>query len=128
MKQWHFFDRVYRRWVVLMIGKYEDFQQEMKDCEYTEAQYLEPAKGMCVELTHENSKQNATVVWLAEWETASLVHEIAHLVMMCFDQCRIPISSENTESFAFYSEYWWTQFNRARKRYPNGNEPKDARK
>ncbi len=127
MKQWHFFDKVYRRWVVLIICSFSELEEELKDCEYTELAELEEAKGMCIDLNKDNSRQNCAMIWLAEWETATLVHEIAHLVMLCFGQCSIPISRKNGESFAFYSEYWWGQFNRARKRWPNGNSIKDAK-
>lgn len=111
-----------------MICSFEDFKKEMKDgAEYSAVEDLEPAQGMCVSLTFTNSSQNAEIVWLDRWNTATLVHEITHLVMACFEECRVPISRDNSESFAFYTEYWWTQFNRARKKWPNGNSPKDAK-
>ena len=128
MKQWHFFDRVYRRWVVLHIGPLEEFKEEMNACEYTEMYELHDAKGMCIELNETNSKQKCCYIWLKEYESATLVHEITHLVMMQFDQVGVPISRDNTEAYAFYAEYWWTQIQRARKKWPNGSTPKDARK
>lgn len=128
MKQWYFYDKVYRRWVVFHIGPFEELQKEMEDSNYIERQELRDAKGMCIELTYENSEQYCCYLWLKEYESATLVHEITHLVMMQFDEVGVPISRENTETFAFYAEYWWTQIQRARKKWPNGNEPKDARK
>lgn len=129
MKEWHFFDKVYRRWVVLFIGNVDDLIEELKISDFKEdCDWIKGAKGACIELNAENSSQNSTIVWLKEYETSTLIHEIAHLVMMLFDQVGVPISRDNTESFSFYSEYWFTQIQRARRKYPNGNKPKDARK
>ena len=127
--QWHFYEKVYRRWVVLFIGPVEKFSEEIKSNGYKDdVEWFKGAKGAAVELgPHNNDKgQNATIIWLSEYETATLVHEIAHLVMMLFDQVGVPISRDNTESFSFYSEYWFTHIQRARKKYPKGNTPKDA--
>lgn len=130
MKEWHIFDKVFRRWVVFFIGSHVDFAAEMKANGYTEdTEWFKEAKGACIELNASNNDkgQNATVIWLNEYETSTLVHEIAHLVMMLFDQVGVPISRDNTETFSFYSEFWFTQFQRVRRKYPNGNTPKDAR-
>lgn len=129
MKEWHFFDKVYRRWVVLFIGSFEDFKKELEANGYKDMEDLQDCKGMCVDLLPENNTagQNATIVWLKEWELATLVHEITHLVMMLFDQVLVPISRDNTESFAFYAEYWFTEITKARRKYPNGRTPKEAK-
>lgn len=130
MKQWHFFDKVYRRWVVLFLGTLDEFKDELRLQKYHEVDELEDAKGMCIELTESNhdSGQKCTIIWMREWETATLVHEITHLVMMCFDQVGVPISRENTEGFAFYAEFWFNEIQRTRRRFPSGNEPKEARR
>lgn len=91
---------------------------------YTE---LRDAKGMCIELNYDNSKQYCSYVWLKEYESATLIHELTHLVMFQLDEVGVPISRDNTETFAFYTEYWWTQIQRARKKWPDGNKPKDAK-
>ena len=127
MKEWHFYDKVFRRWAVLHIGSLEEFKAEMKASKYTKVDELRDAKGMCVELTYENSDQYCCYLWLKEYESATLVHEITHLVMMQLDEVGVPISMDNTEVFAFYCEYWWTEINRVRRKYPNGRSPKDAR-
>ena len=131
MKEWHFFDKVYRRWVVLFIGDHKELAAELKANGYTDdTEWFAEALGACVELnaTNNDQNQNATVVWLKEYNTATLVHEIAHLVMMLFDQVGVPISRDNTEAFSFYSEYWYNEINRARRKHPNGNRPKDVKK
>lgn len=127
MKQWHFYDKVFRRWTVLHVGSLDELRSEMKDAEYNERDELRDAKGMCIELTFENSNQYCCYLWLKEWETSTFVHELTHLVMMQLDEVGVPISRDNTETFAFYTEYWWTQMNHARKRWPNGNTPVQAR-
>jgi hypothetical protein len=130
MIQWHFYDKVYRRWLVLMLGSLTDLKEEMKTIKYKEIDDLHDAKGMCIELGGYNndSGQNCTIIWLKEWETATLVHEITHFVMMAFDQVGVPISRDNTESFAFYSEYWFNEIMRTRRRLPNGRTSTQARK
>lgn len=129
LKQWHFYDKVFRRWVVLFIGPFNEFKYEMELCKFHESTTLYDAKGMCIELNPENNdtNQNVTVMWLSEWEMATFVHELTHLVMMLFDQMGIPISMDNTETFAFYAEYWSTEIQRVRKRCPDGRPPKHAK-
>lgn len=130
MKEWHIFDKVFRRWVVYFICSPEEFADELKRCGYKEdTEWFSDAKGACLELNASNNdmKQNVTIVWLKEYETATLIHEISHLVMMLFDQVGVPISRDNTETFSFYSEFWFTQMQRVRRKYPDGNKPKHAR-
>jgi hypothetical protein len=129
MKQWHFYDRVYRRWVCLFIGEFQEFYDDLKRDEFSELDLITPAKGLTVELNDENNTagQRCTIIWMPVYEAATLVHELAHLVMFQFDQIGIPISKENTEAFAFYQEYWWTEIQRARRKYPAGRPPKDAK-
>lgn len=131
MKQWHIYDKVFRRWVVYFIGSAEDLVEELKRSGFNQdTEWFMDAKGACLELTPENNSHgnNATVVWLKEYETSTLIHEISHLVMILFDQVSVPISRDNTETFAFYAEFWFTQFQRVRRNFPDGNKPKDARK
>lgn len=131
MNEWHIFDKVYRRWVVFFIGPTDDFVAELKRCKYTDdTDWFKGAKGACILLDSSNHDggQDATVVWLRDFETSTLVHEVTHLAMLLFNQVGVPISLDNTEAFAFYTEYWFTQFLKVRRKYPNGNQPKDARK
>lgn len=133
MKQWHFFDKVYRVWVVLVISSPEDFLEFMKDSEYTDLEFIEELTSMAqgamlrVLPEHNTLGNNSTIIWMPKWDSGTLVHEISHLVMQIFDDSLIPISKDNTEAFAFYSEFWWNSFNRTYKKFPNGNKPKDAR-
>lgn len=131
MTQWHFFDKVYRRWVCLEIGGYDEFRDEVKSfgANGEVMNCVVPAKGLCLELNHDNntSGQYCLIIWMPKFETATLVHEISHLVMMCFTDVGVPISRENTEAFAFYSEFWFNEIQRARKKYPHGKPPKLAK-
>lgn len=130
MKEWHIYDKVFRRWVVYFICTPEEFSEEIKRIGYKDdTAWFMDAKGACIELdsTNNDKGQNVTIVWLKEYETATLIHEISHLVMMLFDQVGVPIARENTETFAFYSEYWFTQMQKVRRKYPDGNKPKHAR-
>lgn len=130
MRHWHFYEKVYRRWVVLMIGGFDEFKGELEANGFKEMDCIEDAKGMCVELLPENNEagQNCTIIWLKEYETATLVHEISHLVMMCFTQTSVPISRDNTEAFAFYMEYWFAEIQRIRRRFPDGRTPAQAKR
>jgi hypothetical protein len=128
MKEWHFFDKVYRRWLVLQIGPLEKLKAELEASKYQHMDFIIDAKGYTLELNSENSDQNCMIVWLREYEAATLVHELAHLVMMYFDQVGVPVSRDNTEAFAFYQEYWWNEIQRARRKYPNGKSPKEAKR
>lgn len=131
IKQWHFFDKVYRRWVCLEIGNFEEFRDEVRSMgandEVMDCVVL--AKGLCIELNDGNNTggQRCTIIWMPEYDTATLVHEISHLVMMCFTQIGVPISRENTEAFAFYTEFWFNEMQRARRKFPNGKPPKLAK-
>lgn len=132
MKEWHFYDKVLRAWLCLMIGTPEEFNAEMERIGYKEMGELfaDSAKGMCFELRPDNHAGGAycTIIWMREWETATLIHELTHAAMVEFVRCRIPISQENNEIFAFYLEHWWVEINRVRKRYPNGRTPAQAKK
>lgn len=127
LKQWHFFDKVYRRWVVLFIGPLEGLKEELERSEFKDMDEITLAKGYTITLTPENSIHNCMLVWLEKYEASTLVHELSHLVMACFEKVGVPISNENTEAFAFYQEYWWTEIQKARRKWPAGNKPKDAR-
>lgn len=129
MNQWHFYDKFLRRWVVLLVGPYENFINELTSYNYTEIEDVRESLGACLSLDPSNNDRghNCMVVWMSKWDSATLVHEISHLVMHSFEECGVPISIENTETFAFYTEYWWREINYSRRKWPKGNRPKDAR-
>jgi hypothetical protein len=129
MVEWHFFDKVFRRWTVLMIGDFEKLKKDLEDFKFTNMEWIKPSKGMCIELCDENNSagQRCNIIWMPVYETATLVHEITHLVMHTFDEMGIPISRDNTETFAFYTEFWFNEIQRARRKYPNGRSPAIAR-
>lgn len=122
MKEWHFFEKVYRRWVVLMIGDLEKLRNDLKDWNYTDIEYIVPSKGLCIELNDENNTagQRCNIIWMPTWDTATLIHEITHLVMHIFRQTGVPVSEDNTEGFAFYTEFWFNEIRRVRRKYPEG--------
>lgn len=127
--QWHFFDKVFRRWVVLQVSSFDDFRAEMESCKFHDMDLITNANAMCLDLNPETNGtgQRCIFIWLNGWSLPSLVHEIAHLVMYSFRELGIPISMENTETFAHYTEYWYTTITRAYRKYPNGISPKEAR-
>lgn len=131
MKQWHFFEKIYRRWVVVFEGSEEELVEELKLSGYKEDMtWFKGANGACLELNSENNDNgnDATVVWLRKFDLPTLVHEVSHLTMMLFEQVGVPISRENTEAFSFYNEFWFTEIQKTRRKFPDGNKPKDARK
>lgn len=132
MIRWHFHDKMYRTWLLFCIGSREDFLKLLMECEYREIEELalDGAGGMCIELTKDNNDlgNNCFILWMPEWNTATLVHELAHLAMFIFRRVNIPLEMENTEPFAFLQEYWYTEITRTRRRKPHGQTPKEARK
>ncbi|MCA9345847.1 hypothetical protein KC871_04520 [Candidatus Saccharibacteria bacterium] len=132
MKIWHFNERVYRRWVVLIEGSSEDFAKFLTDSGYKHTDELEPivANGMCIQLTPENtdSSYDCFVVWLREWNLPTLVHEITHLVIAAMEQVNTPIHEATTEQVAYYTEYWFTEFQRVRRKCKNGRTVGEAKR
>ncbi len=128
MKQWHFFDKVYRCWVVLVTGEHDEFVQFLKDCAYTE-EYEPGNAGACIYLCDKNTTNGnrAYVIYLKKFEVACLVHELTHLVMMIFDEKGVPIHTENTEGYAYYVEFWFNEIQRVRRRYPDGRPASKAK-
>jgi hypothetical protein len=120
MKEWHFQEKVYKRWVVLLIGPWDELLSELRKVNYRYVDELELAAGMNIRLNPENSDENYTLIWMPKWTTAVLVHELSHLAMATFDRASVSISFENEEAFAFYLEYWFSEICRVYKRYPNG--------
>lgn len=130
MKSWHFQDKTFRRWLVVFEGTIEEFREEMEAQGYKHMEFLQDANGMCIYLNPDNCFEptsNAHIIWLRKYHTPTLVHEITHFVMDVFEHLGIPISHENTETFAHYTEYWFTEIQRVRRKYPDGREPKDAK-
>jgi|SRR6185295_19370024 len=128
MTEWHFEEKVYRRWVVLMICPWDEFVEEMRKAKYIYADELTRAAGMNVRLNYDNSDHNCTVVWMPKFSSSVLVHELVHLVMATFDRASVPIAFENEEAFAFYMGYWFAEMSRVYRRYPNGRTAAQARK
>lgn len=130
MKEWHFFDKVYRAWVVLVIGDFDSFKKFMTGTTYKHTDELHDGAGYCIGLNSTNTTNgnDCCVIWLKRFESACLVHELSHLVMMVFDAKGVPIAQDNTESFAYYQEFWFNEIQRTRRKYPNGRSPKEARK
>lgn len=130
MKEWHFFDKVYRRWVWLQVGPFEEFKASLDDVGFKFMDELRDGLGMTVKLSPDSTttRQNLYVVWLSSWNISTLVHEITHLVLYIFDELGVPTGIENTEGIVFYTEYWFNEIQRTRKRLPNGRTPAQARR
>jgi hypothetical protein len=130
LKQWHYYDKVFRRWVVMFVGPFSEFQKEMELVGYDYYKDMIDSNGYCINFTPENNSAGnyATAIWLKKFDLDTLVHEIAHLVMYIFDDLLIPISIDNTETFAHYTEHWYRELRQIRKKYPNGNTPKQVKK
>jgi hypothetical protein len=128
MREWHFQERVYKRWVVLMIGTYEEFIAAMQKAKYKDVDELVRSGGYNIRLTYDNSDCTMTVVWLPQFSGATLAHELVHLTMNVFDNAGVPIHYENEEGFAYYLEYWFREISRVYKKYPNGRTAAEAKK
>jgi len=128
MRQWHFEEKVYRRWVVLVICPWDELIEELRKSHYIYVDELELVAGMNVRLTHDNSDQSCTLIWMPSWSSSVLVHELSHLVMATFDRASVPISFENEEGFAFYLEYWFAEMNRVYRKHPNGRTAAQAKR
>jgi len=127
MKEWHFEEKIYKRWVVLMICPWDELVEEMRKAKYIYVDDIQQAAGMNVRLTYDNSDHNCTVVWMPKFNTTVLVHELVHLVMATLDKTAVPVSYENEEAFAFYLEYWFGEMNRVYRKFPEGRDAKHAR-
>lgn len=132
MIRWHFHDKHYRIWLLFVIGTGEELLELLEEIEYKETSevQIKGAKGMLLEITPENNelKNDCYVLWLPKFDTAVLLHELAHLVMFVFRRVGVPMTIDNTEPFAFYQEFWYTEITRTRRRKPLGQKPKEARK
>lgn len=128
MKRWHFEEKVYKRWVVLMICSYEELIEAMKESEYKYVEDMPRAGGYNIRLNLENSKETCTVVWMPIFSHSVLAHELTHLVMHTFNQTGVMIDIDNEEAFAFYMEYWFGEMVRVHRRYPNGRTAAQAKK
>lgn len=132
MIEWHFFDKVYRSWVTLVVGEPEDFYSFMERCGYKEMEALKEGSttGWCIHLNSDNNDMgnDCFVVWMRKFEMGTFVHELTHLTMMIFDDKGVPVRGENTEAFAYYTEFWYNEITRARRRQPKGRPAKEAKK
>lgn len=122
MKEWHFFDKVYRVWVVVCVGKFDDFMFWLESVGYKNHKELVVGSGYTVRLDGQSTgtNQNCYAVWLSNRDTGTLVHELSHLVAMVFNEKGIDISLHNTEQFAYYLEFWFNEIRSVMKKYPKG--------
>lgn len=122
MKEWHFEDKVFRRYLVVMVGEFEDFKEEMRRIELEDWEGLHIAEGYCLELkpTNTGTDQNCIIIWLPSWKMSSLVHELVHAVNYFLCGVGIELDHDHSEAHAFYMEYWFREIDRARRRMPGG--------
>lgn len=127
MTEWHLEEKVYKRWVVLMICPYEELLEELRKVEFTDIDDMTVSAGYNIRLTPDNSKTSHTIVWMPKFDEPNLVHELSHLVMATFSRAGVPITYENEEVFAYYLEYWFREMKRVHRKFPNGQDVKHAR-
>lgn len=127
MRQWHFEEKVYKRWVVLVICSWDELLEQLKESEYKYIDDVPEAAGYNFRFDLENSNQTCTMIWMPKFSGAVLAHELVHLVMHTFEGAGVPIGIENEEAFAFYYEYWFGETNRVYRKHPNGRTVAEAR-
>lgn len=130
MKEWHFFDKVYRTYVIVVNGTGEQFAKFLKDdCSYTDRVddlNLEHSTGYLIDMNSENNDAGNTclIMWLPKQKLPTLVHELAHLCDFVFSDKGIPMRRENTEAYAYYLEHWFIEITELWKTHPNGRNSK----
>lgn len=130
MKQWHFFDTVYRTYVIVIQGTAAQFDKFIVDeCGYTDdvrELNSDGSIGYCVELNADNNDRGNTaiVLWMKNGDLPCLVHELTHLVMFIFSDKGIPMHREATEVFAYYLEHWFIAATEAMRDSPRGHTQK----
>lgn len=117
-----------------IIGTPKEFTDFLvKDTGYTapvEELELEGSSGMCINICPDNANQPASsyVIWQRKYELGCLVHELTHLTMMIFEHKSVAIHWENTEAFAYYTEFWFNEITRTKRRLPQGRLPAEVMK
>lgn len=127
MREWHFEEKVYKRWLVLMICSFEELIEELKKVEYKHIDEVPKASGFNFRFNLENSTEMCTMIWMPKFSQSVLAHELVHLVMHTFNATGVMIDIDNEEAFAFYMEYWFGEINRVYRKYPKGRASKQAR-
>jgi hypothetical protein len=108
----HFFDEVYRVYVVYIICPRDRLKPLLREYGYKKDlvdELGDSASGYCIQLNEETSMvkgQNCYIVWQQERHFPCLVHELTHLTMSVFDYHDIPLRIENQEVFCYYIEHW----------------------
>lgn len=106
----HFFDEVYRIYLVVMISSREDFKKFVIDQGFKDPESLnfEGSSGYTIVFDQNtaDTKSLFTLIWMQERHIPCLVHELAHLTMITFNEKDVPIRIENQETFAYYIEHW----------------------
>jgi hypothetical protein len=134
MKVWHLYDKVYRAWVCIVVSSRDEFVDFIDGCGYKDMDFVRElvggGQGAMMRITPADNEvgNNCVVVWMQQWRAATLVHEISHLTSQILSDCLVPVNHDNTEAIAFYSEFWWTEINRAKRRWPDGNKHSDVQK
>ena len=106
----HFFDEVYRVYLVFMVCPPEEVLRFCKDHDLKDPDSLnfDGSSGYTIVFNKDTCGDGSelTLPWMRERHLPCLVHELAHLTMMTFDQKDLPIRVENQEAFAYYIEHW----------------------
>lgn len=128
MKEWHFEEKVYKRWLTLVICPADEFVDAMRKVHYDDVENLHPGGGLNMRLNYENSDVAAVYIWLPRMGQATLAHELLHYVLHTFYKNGVPIHYDNEEVLAYYLEYWMREINRVYRKFPDGRTVAEARK
>ena len=113
----HFFDLVYRQYLIVLNCDFAKFRKFLKDDaghDSPEA-FVEDSIGYLVQMSAENNDRGNTclILWMPDrTNMPTLVHEITHLVHFVLDGCGVPTIRENTEAVAYYTEHWFNRITR----------------
>lgn len=113
----HFFDLVYRQYVIVLNCDFEKFQNFLKnDAGHNSPdEFRADSIGYCVQMSEDNNDIGNTclIMWLPDRTNfPTLVHEVTHLVHFIFGGCGVPTVQENTEAVAYYTEHWFNRITR----------------
>lgn len=131
MKRWDHFDKVYRIYVINVVGSPDDFKTFLLDeIGYTDSiddLNADDSTGYCIETNPDNNDRGNTcfVIWLKDFTLPTLIHELTHLTMFVLDDKAVPMRRENTEALAYYLEHWFIEITRIWRKHPRGRAHKE---
>jgi len=126
MREWHFYDKVYRRWIVIFIGARKEMVKGLERDGFKEMDGIEDwingAQGFHIQMDADNNDNGnrCHVIWMPKLDLGTLVHELGHMVMSIFETIGVIYGYNDQEVFTFYQEYWFNEITQTIKKYPKG--------